>query len=60
MFLMKKYIFNIIEKVEITTNIANEIYEDTSDSTKIKKILEKYVVIIHCMLYSFNEGLVYY
>lgn len=38
MCLMKKYIFNIVEIVEITTNIANEICKDTSDSTEIKKI----------------------
>lgn len=35
----------IVEIVEITTNIANEIRKDTSDSTEIKKILIKYVVI---------------
>lgn len=45
MFLIKKYIFIIVEIVEITTNIANEICKNTSDPTEIKNILVKYVVI---------------
>lgn len=33
----KKNIFNIAEIVEITTNTANGICKDTSDSAEIKK-----------------------
>lgn len=33
---MKKYILNIVETVEITTNIANGIFKDKSDSAEIE------------------------
>lgn len=45
MCLIKKYIFIIVEIVEIIMNIVNEICKNMSDLIEIKNILVKYVVI---------------